>query len=174
MENENKNEVIKKSRRRRFAEVFVQEDMGKVSDHIIFDIFVPAVKKLILDMFNNTLSSIFYGTGVPKGTPIQTTISRTNYSNATVNQQASTVSAKPSDESRLVVDSYDKAANALAKLTGYIKKYGYARCSDLYHEIGVSCPWTYNNYGWTDISTARIQAVDKGYLIIMPKALPIE
>ena len=45
--------------------------------------------------------------------------------------------------------------------------------ADFYDLVGVSGNYTDNKYGWTDIRNASVIRVRDGYMIKLPKALPL-
>ena len=61
------------------------------------------------------------------------------------------------------------------ELEELISIYKIASVQDLYSAADLSCPYTYNNYGWTDLRSAEVIRArdDDGYYIKLPKALPI-
>ena len=54
-----------------------------------------------------------------------------------------------------------------------IELYGYVTVSDFYDLVGITGNYTDNKYGWTNIRNAEVIRVSDGYLIKLPKALPI-
>jgi hypothetical protein len=52
-------------------------------------------------------------------------------------------------------------------------QYKVVSLADLYSAAGVSYDYTYNNYGWTDISDARVVRDSEGWILKFPKAMPI-
>jgi hypothetical protein len=45
--------------------------------------------------------------------------------------------------------------------------------ADLYDLVGVTGNYTDNKYGWTDIRSASVIRVRDGYMLKLPKALPL-
>ena len=54
-----------------------------------------------------------------------------------------------------------------------IDTYSMVSVADLYDLIGVTGNYTDNKYGWTNIRNAEVVRVREGYLLKLPKALPI-
>ena len=55
-----------------------------------------------------------------------------------------------------------------------IDQYGVASVGDLYDLANVSTTnYTVNKYGWTNIRSAQVIRSRDGYLLKMPKAMPI-
>ena len=57
-----------------------------------------------------------------------------------------------------------------------IDRYGWATVLDLYEsaDLGGSAPYTANKYGWTSLRSADIIKVRDGYVIKLPKAMPLD
>ena len=55
-----------------------------------------------------------------------------------------------------------------------IEKFKVASVADLYDLVGVSCDYTANNYGWTNLRNASVVRVRDGYLLKLPRALPLD
>lgn len=55
-----------------------------------------------------------------------------------------------------------------------ISVYGMVSVADLYDLIGVTGNYTDNKYGWTDIRSASVVRVRDGYIVKMPKAMPLD
>ena len=55
-----------------------------------------------------------------------------------------------------------------------VESYGVVRVADLYDLVGLTGNFTDNKYGWTNVKNAQIVRVRDGYMIKMPRALPID
>ena len=55
-----------------------------------------------------------------------------------------------------------------------IETYGVASVADLYDLVGLRCEYTDNKYGWNNLRNAEPIRVRDGYMLKMPKALPID
>ena len=55
-----------------------------------------------------------------------------------------------------------------------IDNYGMATVADFYDLAGLTGEYTSNNYGWTNIRSAEVVRARDGYIIKMPKAMPID
>ena len=42
--------------------------------------------------------------------------------------------------------------------------------ADLFDMAGISCNYTDNKYGWTNLDSARVERVRDGYIIRLPRA----
>ena len=56
-----------------------------------------------------------------------------------------------------------------------ISTYGIVSVADLYDLVGITGgSYTDNKYGWTNVHNASVIRVRDGYMIKMPKALPLD
>ena len=55
-----------------------------------------------------------------------------------------------------------------------IDQYGIISVSDLCELVGISGNYTDNKYGWTSLRTADVVRTRDGYILKLPKALPID
>ena len=55
-----------------------------------------------------------------------------------------------------------------------IETYQMVSVADLYDLVGVTGDYTDNKYGWTNLRNAKVVRVRDGYMIDLPKALPIQ
>ena len=51
-----------------------------------------------------------------------------------------------------------------------LERFEVVSVADLFDMAGVSCNYTDNKYGWTDLQDARVERVYDGYVIRLPKA----
>ena len=72
-----------------------------------------------------------------------------------------------------MLETRGEAEEVLARMDELIDMYGQVSVADLYDLVGKTCEYTDNKYGWTNIRNAEPVRVRDGYLLKMPKALPI-
>jgi len=74
----------------------------------------------------------------------------------------------------IILNSRGEAEDVLARMDELIDSYGLVRVADLYDLVGITGNYTDNKYGWTNIRNAQIVRVRDGYMIKMPRAIPID
>ena len=62
---------------------------------------------------------------------------------------------------------------AVAEMEELIDMYQLVSVADFYDLVGVSGNYTDNKYGWTNVRNASVVRVRDGYMIKLPKALPL-
>ena len=73
----------------------------------------------------------------------------------------------------LLLESRGEAEDVLERMDELIATYQVVSVADFYDLVGVSGNYTDNKYGWTDIRNASVIRVRDGYMIKLPKALPL-
>lgn len=169
----------KKNEVRRFKDIFISEDAANVKSYILMDVLVPAVKKAISDIVTNGIDMVLYG---GKGSPNRKSISsKVSYSDYYANRNGGD-RFRPSQAQvgprynyeDIILEYRGEAEEVLDRLNECIEIYKVARVADLYDLVGKTGTYTDNNYGWTNLSAAKVVRVNDGYWLDMPKAKPID
>lgn len=169
----------KKSEVRKFTDVFIAEDAGSVWDHVLHEMVIPMTKNLLVDVGQAFIERLFTGTsrggnrGIGYGNTQYTQYSSISTNNNIRYASPSALTTRFDYEDISFTNSAD--ANAvLDQLDFFTRKYSLARVSDLYDVCGLTAPPTAHNYGWTNLSRARVISVRGGYALELPKAALID
>lgn len=163
----------KKSEVRKFADMFVSEDAGNVKSFIFMDVLVPAVKKAISDVVTSGIDIILYGeSGRSKKSGISSRISYGSCFDRPRERELTRTRIGYSYDD-IILESRGEAEDVLQRMNEMAATYGLVSVADLYDLVGVTGNYTDNNYGWTDVKSASIARVRDGYLLKLPKALPL-
>lgn len=166
----------KKSGLKKFADVFVQEDVDSVKSFIFTDVLIPALKKLVWDVITGgTDMALFGGSGnTGKKRNNAGRVSYRSYYDDKRDRRSTPV-RNGYDFDDIVLDNRGEAEEVLTAMDEIIEVYGVVSVLDFYDLVGVSSTPTDNKYGWTNIRSAKIVRMrDGGYIIKLPKALPID
>lgn len=164
---------------RKLADIFISEDISNVKSYIFMDVLVPAIKKAIYDIVTNGIDMFLYG-GSGKG--------RNNQSGAKVSyrnyyEQKNNGGYRASDNVRqsnafdyddIVFNNRGEAEAALQQMKDIVARYGIVTVNDLYEMTPLSAPYTSQKYGWMDVSNVDIVRVRDGYILKLPRAVPID
>lgn len=166
----------KKSEIKKFTDVFISEDVTNVKSYILLDVLIPAIKKAISDIVTNGIDMILYGeTGKTKSNSTASKVSYRSYydrvNDRRVYSSARTKTGYNYDD--IILDNRGEAEDVLSRMDELISTYGLVSVADLYDLVGVTGNYTDNKYGWTDIRSAQVVRIRDGYLIKLPKALPL-
>ena len=170
----------KKSQIHKFTDVFVAEDASIVKTYLIEDLLIPSIKNTILDLIVEGATIIFKGeSGRRKksGSSVDY-VSYSRYSDRDRREE------RRYSESRargsygyedIVLDSRGEAERVLTRMDELIDTYGFVTVADMYDLVGVTCNYTDNKYGWTNLRNAEPVRVRGGdYMLRLPKAYPID
>lgn len=169
--------VKKKNGVTKFADTFISEDIHNVKSYVITDVLIPSIKRAISEMVTNGIDMILYGsTGRRSKRSSADRVSYRNYYDRRDDDRyrdMDRVRTSPYSFDDIVLDSRGEAEEVLARMDELIDQYGIVSVADLYDLVGVSGNYTDNKYGWTNIRNAEPIRVRDGYMLRLPKALPI-
>lgn len=163
----------KKNGIEKLAKVFIPEDVQDVKSYILIDVLIPMVKDAALDI----IKTLFYGeAGHGKRNSAASKVSYRSYyekENDRRRDYGSSVTRTGYNYDDFILDSRGEAEDVLSRMDELIGTYGLVSVADLYDLVGIPGNYTDNKYGWTDIRSASVVRAREGYLIKLPKALPL-
>lgn len=163
----------KKNGAAKFADVFISDDARNVKSYIFRDILVPAIKKAISDIFTNGIDMILYGeNGKNRKKSQSSSVSYRGYYDKEKEPDRNYNDRKRSvyNLDDVIIDDRGEAEEVLYRMDELIDRYGSVSVADFYDLVGITCNYTANKYGWTDIRNAYVDRVRNGYIIRLPKA----
>jgi hypothetical protein len=168
----------KKNEARKWADLFISEDVANVKNYILMDVIIPSIKKAAYDLIVGTLDMTLYGGrgGSSNRRPTADKISYTDYSGASRDSRSRNTTRTASGYSYddIILDSRGEAEAILIRMDELIDEYKEVRVADLYDLAGITGEYTDNKYGWTDIRSAEVIRVRDGYKIKMPRAVHLK
>ena len=168
----------KKSEVKKFADVFIAEDITSVKDYIVNDVLIPAAKKAISDIITNGIDMILYGEarGKDRRRDTGSRVSYTKYYERDRDRDYDRGRTRRSvyDYDDIILDTRGEAEDVLNRMDDLIDAYGMVSVADLYDLVGISGNYTDNKYGWTNLRNAEVRRTRDGYLLKLPKALPFD
>lgn len=166
----------KKSEVRKLADVFVSEDISNVKQYVLMDVLVPAIKKAISDIVTNGIDMVLYGeTG--RSSKRESGASRVSYRSYYEKERD-----RREDRGRVrtgydfdeyILKTRAEAEEVLSQMDDLIDRYQVVSVADYCELIGVRSNYTDNNYGWTNIRNASVVRSRDGWVIKLPRAVPI-
>lgn len=168
----------KKSEVKKFADVFIAEDVTSVKDYIVNEVLIPAAKKAISDIITNGIDMILYGEtrGKDRRRDGGSRVSYTKYYERDRDRDYDRTRTRRSvyDYDDIILDTRREAEEVLNRMDDLIDNYGMVSVADLYDLVGITGNYTDNKYGWTNLRNAEVRRTRDGYLIKLPKALPFD
>lgn len=169
----------KKSKFNQMMDGFISEDAKNVKSYVFGEVLIPAIKKAISDIVTDGIDIILYGES--RGRNKRSAADRVSYRNyyddrgrgSRINERQAIMAAGYSYDD-IILSSRGEAEDVLARMDELMDTYGLVRVADLYDLVGITGNYTDNKYGWTNIRNADIVRVRDGYMIKMPRAVPID
>lgn len=168
---------------KKLTDAIIQEDMKNVKSYVFMEVIIPALKRVISDIVTNSIDMILYGESgrTKRNSPASKVSYRSYYDDRREGSNVIKIGGNvTSDRTRqfydygeIVLENRGEAEEVLDRLGELIEIYKIASVADLCDLVGVESRYTDNKYGWTDIRNADIIRVRDGYLLKLPRPLPI-
>jgi hypothetical protein len=179
----------KKPLGKRFAETFMGGDARTVGGYVFFDVLIPAARDMIVDTFTTGVERMFYGDRMPSST-------RRGFRSSgpggyvAYNKYAPTRAYRPGDREEprnisrrarashdfdeIILDTRHEANEVIERLFDLIDRYESASVEDLYEMVGITPDYPDKKWGWTDMRGANVTRTRSGYLLNLPKPVPLD
>jgi hypothetical protein len=186
---------VKKQKRgfgKKLAETFLEDNTKSVGDYVFHDVLIPAAKSMVCDIvgWGGFAEMLLFGSvrGGSARTTRQGGKSYTSYGSYFSSSIRDRDSGKDKDRGRdisragrarhdfdeIILETRGESEEVLSHLVDLTIDYGQATVADLYDLVGITSEFTDNKYGWTDLRNASVSRVRGGYLINLPRAVPID
>lgn len=172
---------VKTKKRSKFSQLtseIISDDAKNVKSYVLGEVLIPAIKKAISDIVTDGIDIILYGES-RRGNR-RSNADRVSYRSyyerdtraSRMVDRGSSYGGYSYDD--IILASRGEAEDVLARMDELMDTYGLVRVADLYDLVGITGNYTDNKYGWTNIRNATIERVRDGYMIRMPRAVPID
>ena len=175
----------KVSQRRSFAhglrDEFISEDAPNVGSYILYDVLLPALGDLFLDVCHGSIDMIFGGNRGYTNRRRYNSSDRSYISYDRMyddrrrpkrDRDEERYARRRRDLDEFIFEYREDAEDVLDRMCDYIEKYGDVPVSYFYDLCGETVPgdFTSDDWGWTNLSQARVQRGRNGYFISFPRA----
>lgn len=172
----------KKNGASKFVDNFISEDAKNIKSYIVDDLAVPTLKKFLFDAGHDILETLLYGREGGRGRS-ESGRSRVSYARCwddrrdrerrdnTRNQVRTRF-----DYDELIFETRGDAERVYDDMCDLIKRYNLVTVAAMYDLANVPLDnYTANDYGWTNLNVHEpIKRVHGGYILNLPRAMPIE
>ena len=165
--------VKKKNKILKFADIFLAEDIDSVKEYIVTDVVIPAVKNAISDTVD---AFLFNGSKDRR----RSTASKVSYGRDFDDRERRVKEdrsrrAKGYEYDEIIFNTRGDAEAVLDRMNDMLDQFSIVSVGDLYDMADISTDnYTVNKYGWKDIQSANVVRVRDGYIIKLPKPMPID
>ena len=165
----------KKSEIRKLADIFISEDVNSVTEYIFLDVIVPALKKAFTDAVKISVDMIVYGESERrKSSTSASKVSYRSYYDDRRERTPVTRSRSQFEYDNILYPTRGDAESVLYAMEDSIEEYGMVSVGALYDFSDISTSnYMVNKYGWTNLRGAEIVRVRDGYMIKLPKPIPL-
>lgn len=165
----------KKSDIRKFADIFIAEDMKSIKDYILWDVLIPYAKDTIEDVIHVILRG--RDSAPSRRKPAASKVSYGRFFDKNERKEYSANKPRAAfDYDDIVFESRGDAEVVLSAMDEVIQQFGVVSVGDLYDLAEVTTTnYAVNKYGWTDIHNASVVGSPReGYMLKLPRALPLD
>lgn len=164
---------------RKFTSLFAPGDMSSIKEYIVMDIVVPAIKKMVSEIIRNGTDMLMYGES-GRGKNYNGNSDKVSYrsyygSNDGSRANSNNRTRSVFDYDNIVIPTRQEAEEVIRRMDEIIEIYQMVSVADLYDLCGVT-DHNYMNakYGWMNIRTAEAVRVRDGYILKLPRAMPLD
>ena len=167
----------KKNELQKMTGAIISEDARNVKSYILMDVLLPAVKDAIEDIVTNGIRMLLRGDTKARSGG-SSNISRISYNKAYdsrdrgYSRTSRTRTGYNFDD--IILETRGEAEEVLDSMDDMLDRYEAVSVSDLYDLIGERCPFTAEKYGWYNLRNASVVRVRNGYMLKLPKAVPLD
>ena len=173
--------TTKKNEGRKFADIFISEDAGNVKEFIIMDLLVPSIKNLFSSVIKESVDMLFFGRSGGSGNRNGATSNKVSYRRYydERNNDFDHYGYRPKSRFEyedIVFPSRGDAEVVRKHMLATIDRYGMVTVGDMYDMAGLGdqAPYTAHDYGWTMLRNVEPRRAGNGYILTLPKAMPID
>ena len=162
--------------------------MRDVGLYVLFDVVIPAAKDMLYEAVMQGFSRRLFSDNRPTrfgGAATRSTSLRTNYNKVSTGTTTPWTNKAPSNDmsykarathdfSELIIEDRGEAEGILDQLGTFIREYQVATLADLLTMCGKTSTFTDLKWGWDDIRGASIRRVAGGYLLDLPRPIPLD
>lgn len=167
--------TAKVKKKSKLADIFIAEDVKNVKSYVLMDVLIPTIKDAISDIVKGGIDMILYGESRKRSnsTPASS-VSYRSYYNSNNKPVERVRTANPYKYNDVIFETRGEAEEVLSKMDEMVERYQLVSVADFYDMAGLSSEFTDNKYGWTNIRNAEAVRVRDGWVIKLPKAMPID
>lgn len=169
----------KKPLRRRMHDVFFGGDFSGAAHYIASDVFLPAIRNLIVDAAQKGIERVIFGEsnaprrGTGYGPKIQynSPIHRSDPRDRSAylpQQPDRNFTQNRREANEIVLGTREEAAVVLERMLDILDQYEAVTLSDLYELVGIPSSHVDQKWGWTYLHNSQIRQVREGFMLSLP------
>lgn len=167
---------IQKTGLNKFVDFIIGDDSKNVFSYLWNDILVPAAKNMLFDMIRDGAEMRIFGEVRNRGVRNRQTGTYVSYDQISRDRdrrEPRTHERKLSKPDEVLIEDRAEAEEVLSRMYDYWETYGIVSLAEYYDLVGVAGDFTDNKWGWDNLKGSRILRVRDGYIVDLPKMIPL-
>lgn len=167
---------IQKTGFNKFVDFIIGDDSKNVFSYLWNDILVPAAKNMLFDMIRDGAEMRIFGEVRNRGVRNRQTGTYVSYDQISRDRdrrEPRTHERKLSKPDEVLIEDRAEAEEVLSRMYDYWETYGIVSLAEYYDLVGVAGDFTDNKWGWDNLKGSRILRVRDGYIVDLPKMIPL-
>lgn len=169
--------TLKKSKMNSLGKSVIQ---GSITDAITLaftELIIPAGRDLLFNVVTSVSQTLIYGESEPPST--SNGVNRIPYSSISnynrVGRPTSRVQKiRQRPEDGFVFERKSDADTIIEELREACDSFGVVTVQALYEICDKTAPYTANKYGWMNLDDARVERTRDGYVLKLPRSMPLD
>lgn len=165
-----------------------KEQAEEIKRYTIQDVILPGLKDVVWDIATTALNTFLFGRtesasqnrSRPYTSSIQYSstsnynrVGRPSYSSQRSNStRVASVDTRPEEE--FIFERKSDADTVLDELRGAVANFGVVSVQSLFEMCNKTAPFTANKFGWMNLDDACVERTRDGYIIRLPRSLPLD
>jgi hypothetical protein len=162
----------------------LQESSHEIGEYAIREVLIPGLKNALWDIATTSLNILLYGEASSgrrsSGAPFTSSINYASTNNINkLNRRSDPrrsnvkrTSMRPEEE--IIFERKSDADMVLDQMREAIQSFGTVSVQSLFDMCDKTAPWTANKYGWMDLEDAYVDRTREGYILRLPRSLPLD
>lgn len=162
----------------RVKDTILPDDVDDVATYIVCDFIIPGLRDFAWNVGRDLLESFTIGCGTGRG--YSSSYGRSSYGRSrdygsyyrSQSQRRSNRVSGSNDFQEYILSSREEAEDVLDEMMEILDHEMFVSIADYYDIIGVkSSGFTDNNFGWENLSSARVGRARDGYILNLPRTV---
>ena len=167
---------------KRLRESLGLEETRTVGDYLVWDVLIPAMKETIAEVVKKGIDVFLYGGSSQSRNDRRGHVSYEGYyskkhGGSSYNREerrVRTTYRHAMDFREFIFDDRRDADMVLSELCEIIDTYGFAKVSDFYSLVGeTERNFVDHGYGWDALGSASVERVRDGWVVDLPRPIPL-
>lgn len=164
----------KRSKAGKLRDIFLLGDIRQVKEYVLGDILLPMAKRAISEAVSSGVNMLLGES--PRDNRSNVPVSGVSYRRYGSYYQSSDRRTETRSWSQpgyqyddIIFESRGDAEEVLYRMDEVLRDREVVSVADMFDMAGISCDYTANKYGWTDLRGSRVDRVRDGFILHLPR-----